>query len=474
MSRKDLLHYLVLFALSYFVFFIKLGDFHLRWWDESMFAVNAYEMMENGKIFSLYFDNAPDLYNTKPPLTVWLQILFIKLLGYNELAIRLPSALASFACVALLFRFLKNHFGVLFAWIGSLVLLTSYGFVHYHTARTGDADALLTLFAFVANLYFLSYYRYGKHRDIFLLFLFLTLGFLTKMYAVLLFVPAYFILFIYKRKLVDFITNRYFVLGVLFFISTVGSVLWLRESETQGYLEQVFYKDAGRLTDVVENHAEPLFFYFDNFLQIRFASWFVLALFGSVMAFLFKKDKNVDILQVFSFYVLSYLLVITLSVTKLEWYDMPLYPYLATLSAYPIFKLLKEVKETKFQYITLIVIFFFPYRAMFYKSQSNDMNAGEMDLEANEYFLHKEIKDKKDLNGIKVLTQKWKGSLLFYQYKLKEIGQNMDVIDDVSAVRVNDKILVSDKTLLAELKSRYNVTLIDTKRNAELFLVEEK
>ncbi len=444
----------------------------MRWWDESMFAVNAYEMIQNGKFFSLYFDNAPDLYNTKPPLTVWLQVLFINFLGYNELAIRLPSALASFVCVVLLFRYVKNQFDYLFAWISSLILLTSYGFVHYHTARTGDSDALLTLFAFISNLYFLRYYRDKNNSDIFLMFFFLTLGFLTKMYAVLLFVPAYLVLLIYKKQLANFIMNKPFVYSVLFFVSVVGSVLWLREVETGGYLEQVFYKDAGRLTAVVENHSEPLFFYFDNFLQERFATWFVFALTGGLLAFFFNRDKNVELLQVFSVFVLSYLVVITLSVTKLEWYDMPLYPYLATLAAYPIYKLLKSIKKVKYQYIALIVVFFFPYRAMFYKSQSNNTKAGELAMEANEYFLYKEIEAGKNLDGIKVLTQKWKGSLLFYKYKLKEAGQKIDILYDVSSIVVNDKILVSDTLLLSELKSKYKVTLIDKSRNTELLFVK--
>lgn len=58
----------------------------MRWWDESMFAVNTYEMMHRGNYFSLYFDGAPDLYNTKPPLTVWLQLASVKAFGYNETA----------------------------------------------------------------------------------------------------------------------------------------------------------------------------------------------------------------------------------------------------------------------------------------------------------------------------------------------------------------------------------------------------
>ena len=78
----------------------------MRLWDESIYSVNTYEMIQNGKYFSLYFDGAPDLFNTKPPLINWIQICFVKLIGYNELALRLPSAIAATLTIVVLFVFM--------------------------------------------------------------------------------------------------------------------------------------------------------------------------------------------------------------------------------------------------------------------------------------------------------------------------------------------------------------------------------
>lgn len=144
----------MLLILIYLVIFLKLDSFHMRWWDESMFAVNTYEMMENGKYFSLYFDGRPDLFNTKPPLTNWLQLLFVKLLGYNELAVRLPSAIAACLSVLIVFKFTLKRFDVLWAWVSVLILLTSEGFIGFHTARTADSDSLLTLFYYLQTSIF--------------------------------------------------------------------------------------------------------------------------------------------------------------------------------------------------------------------------------------------------------------------------------------------------------------------------------
>jgi len=52
------------------------------------------------------------MWNTKPPLMIWCQVISMKLLGINEWAIRLPSALAAlFTCAIIMLiavRYVKN------------------------------------------------------------------------------------------------------------------------------------------------------------------------------------------------------------------------------------------------------------------------------------------------------------------------------------------------------------------------------
>ncbi|HNZ43557.1 MAG TPA: glycosyltransferase family 39 protein, partial [Bacteroidales bacterium] len=137
---------ILLLVLIYLVVFVKLGAFHMRLWDESMFAVNTYEMINNGNYFANYFDGHPDICNTKPVLTLWAQIACVKLLGYNELAVRLPSAIAAALTILLVFVFLYRNYSAIWAWAAALILITSQGFIGYHTARTAEADSLLTFF----------------------------------------------------------------------------------------------------------------------------------------------------------------------------------------------------------------------------------------------------------------------------------------------------------------------------------------
>ena len=47
--------YLLLAVVLYFVFFQHLDSFHIRNWDESMFAVNAFEMSNNRNFVVPYY-----------------------------------------------------------------------------------------------------------------------------------------------------------------------------------------------------------------------------------------------------------------------------------------------------------------------------------------------------------------------------------------------------------------------------------
>ncbi len=479
-ERKVYLNYLLLLLLIFPIVFLKLGSFHMRWWDESMFAVNSYEMMYNGKWFSLYFDNFPDLFNTKPPLTSWLQILSIKCFGYTEFAVRFPSALAACCSVLILFRFTAKHFDYLWAWIAALILLTSYGFVHYHTARTADSDSLLTLFVLVANLYFVKFILNKQKRNILLFFLFITLAVSVKLYAGLLFIPAYIILLIYKKHFKEFIFNRYFLSGMLLFIFSIGSLLYLRELDSPGYINEVLFKDAGRMTTVVEDHSQSTFFYLDNLFNLRFSIWSSFFVIGVLFVFFKEKSDETNILKLIFLFILVYLTIITISVTKLDWYDMPIFPYLALIAAYPIYYLIQSIYKKEKQLSLLkktsivTLIFLYPYLIQFSKSQGNSISDGEIKLESKEMYLFDKIKKNESLKGLKVFHTGWNGSLLFYKYKLAEQGQQIEIIYDISKIKVNDKVLVNNDSLKTILKKKFVYISIEEMFNAEIFMVSRE
>src|ERR1043166_1127259 len=60
-------------TLSYFAVFHKLDRLSLRFWDESPYAINGWKMLQHPSLIEVTdYNNQPDFWNTKPPLSTWL------------------------------------------------------------------------------------------------------------------------------------------------------------------------------------------------------------------------------------------------------------------------------------------------------------------------------------------------------------------------------------------------------------------
>lgn len=114
-------------------------------WDESLYATTALEMLRSGDWIVTTFQCAPDYYNSKPPLNVWLIALAFRLFGASVWSLRVVSALAAAATVGVVWWSTRRLADAVTAHLAALVLVTSYPFLYVHAARTGNPDALLTL-----------------------------------------------------------------------------------------------------------------------------------------------------------------------------------------------------------------------------------------------------------------------------------------------------------------------------------------
>src|SRR5205085_3811429 len=97
---------LALFNLTY-----RLGSEFVAEWDESLYAISAWETLKNGSWIGTTFLGQLDYYNSKPPLMVWLIAVSFKTFGANLISLRLASAACSWLTVAVLQRWSKICFG---------------------------------------------------------------------------------------------------------------------------------------------------------------------------------------------------------------------------------------------------------------------------------------------------------------------------------------------------------------------------
>lgn len=450
--------FIILVVICYPVIFLKLDSFHIRWWDESVYAVNAYEMIENGKYFCPYFAGLPDYFNSKPPLLIWIQILFIKFFGYNELTVRMPSALAACFSILIVFHFAKKWFDETTAWLSSLILLCSKGFIGFHTARTGDTDALLAMICLLANIFFIEFIVFQSVKKLLLFFLFFTLAFLTKLYACFIFLPAYFLILLIQKKLRFFLLSPYTYFGVVFFLGVSNLFFLLREKDAPGYIWKTIQADAGRLIYIIEKHSESWYFYFDNLVNYKFSIWFIPLIFGIIISIKKQSEHPVSIFLVIL--SLIFFLMISISQTKLHWYDAPAYPYLSIISALAIRELLRMFNQTdNLKKIGLLaIIFFYPYFQMYRQSQGNIIPNGEKELESSEQFLFLKIKEKKLLDTLKAYYAHWPGSLLFYKYKLQHQKKEL-ILTKKAEFKTGEYILVSNNSLFNIIKSNFTFNI---------------
>ncbi|MBU0765601.1 MAG: glycosyltransferase family 39 protein [Bacteroidetes bacterium] len=461
--KKNILPVVLLLLLCYPVIFMKLGSFSMRIWDESFFAVNTYEMMERNEFFIPYRNGVVDTYNFKPPLINWAQMISVSLFGYNEPAIRLPSAIAATLIIIALFFFIRKHFNSLFAWIAALVLLTTHGFITFHSARTGDADTVFTMFVTFANLLLIDSIlkQRIKNTGILLFFGLLSLAFWTKSIAVFLFFPGYLLIgILYWKKLFSGIfRNGSFRIGLLMFTTVIGGLLIIREARFPGYFGYIINHEAGRLTVGLEGHKQSFDFYIWNLFSDSYYYWFMLFVLSLVLPFINNIELKIKRL-LFTIFLLfaGYLSVISLSVTKVFWYLLPAFPLLAIGTASLINYIVLRNTSKKIIYILAVaIVFIIPYTKMFNYSQANSYTVFENKNEAIEKYLHKALKTGKNIDDYYVYHRGENCALKFYRYRMKELGQELHLVN-IPVFEPGCFVIASDDSLKQEITEKYNTT----------------
>jgi hypothetical protein len=155
-----------------------LGQVHLFDWDEINFAENTREMILTGDYFSVQMNYVR--FTEKPPLFFWLQAISMHCFGINEMAARLPNAVAGIVTVLAIFRIGKKwgttHFARTWVWV---YIGTFFTFLY---PRSGIIDPWFNLFNFgaVYHFFLLTSQQQNRFRLACLTGLLLGLAILTK------------------------------------------------------------------------------------------------------------------------------------------------------------------------------------------------------------------------------------------------------------------------------------------------------
>lgn len=331
---RRLLVALFFFASSIFLFVDpKIPPIALA--DESRNAINAIEMYLSGFSLVTTYGFEPDLWNTKPPLLIWLMTASMTVFGPSEWAIRVPSALAALGMLLCTILFVRRVTGSLWLALTSATLLVlSPGFFGEHGARTADFDATLAFFV-TAGLQLLFFSIHKAHPDwksMLAIGGLVAAGALTKTIAAFIPVAGVVVYLLAVGRMGRTLRNAH-----LYSVAAATAVVpllafyALREAADEGYVASVLYNDvAGRFTESLIRPTTPIY-YLQELLTGWFAAGPLLIAVPLVFSSLSGRSKLLMVYAV-SITVVA-LAVFSSASNRAVQYALPLFPWLAIMAA---------------------------------------------------------------------------------------------------------------------------------------------
>jgi 4-amino-4-deoxy-L-arabinose transferase-like glycosyltransferase len=320
----DRLILLALIGLAIVLFTLDLGNLPLRDWDEGLVAQVAREIWQNPHTW-LYPTMWGEPYLNKPPLVHGLVAIAYTLGGVNEWTARLPNALLTATSVPLLYAIGRELFYQrLPAALAALVYLTSLPVLRQ--GRLAMLDGAILCFLMVTMLCTVRSrrdYRYAWGIGLGLGLIALTKGVMMAM--LLGAIAIVFLLWDTPRLL----TFPYFWGGIL--LGSLPASLWYGAQwlhyGTQLLGNNLVNQSFQRIWANVENNQAPPWFYLLDALKYGLP-WILFLPLAIRLAW---RNRSLSWAKLAIVWASLYFVAISLMVTKLPWYILPLYPALSLL-----------------------------------------------------------------------------------------------------------------------------------------------
>lgn len=330
-GRKNLMRTLcfLLLTVSFALFFFDLDVKPFRDYDEATYAKVIRDTQNSGDILTLKKDGA--YWFEKPPLYFWTSMAIATVIPEPEFAYRVTAAFSGVLSIVfvMLVAFELSSGSFFVSLLAGLVLLSTGHFVE--AARQVRLDVPTVACILIATYCFTR----GQKNKVWLLGVgpVIAIGVLFKSVVALFALPFLTIwLLIYS--------DREWLRSIHFWSGVVGAGLllapWhLYESAHHGlafWQSYLYQQVAKRLTENFIESQLSAFSYF-KFI-VRYVVPWGLVFFGIIVAIVAKigRGKLTSVpkpLVVTSFSTATILLLLSLSATKLDYYLIPVYPYMA-------------------------------------------------------------------------------------------------------------------------------------------------
>ncbi|BAY26213.1 glycosyl transferase family protein [Calothrix sp. NIES-2100] len=310
-----------LLVASLVLWLIFLGNLPLRDWDEGTYAIVSREIYRTGNWLYPTLQGEP--FWLKPPLMQWLIALCYHIGGIQEFTTRFPGAVLTALGVPLLYLVGRLVFSEsLPALFAALVYLTMLPVVRH--GRLAMLDGMTITF-FLMLLFCLLKARHNRKYALGVGF---CLGLITLTKGLLVLVLGGIAgLFILVNRQLVLLKSPYLWVGML--LGNAPAIAWyLTQWQHYGdiFLKVHFQAQAlDRLGQAVEGNSGPIWYYLIEILKYSFPWLFFLP--GGLSLSWQKRQTLWGSLILIG--TIMYLGIISLMKTKLPWYVMPVYPFLA-------------------------------------------------------------------------------------------------------------------------------------------------
>lgn len=326
----------VLLSLAGTSYLLNLGLNDIWTPNEGFYADAARRMLASNNFMDIIYNGVPRF--NKPPLQYWLIAICGKIFGMNELAVRLPAALAGLGTVFLVYRIGKILESRALGIWAAIILTFSFQFVI--NARYGTPELVLTFFFTLAIYWFLRAFHQNSVWYLLGSYFALGLAILTKGYPYLVVIGAIVLCYLladawagdkqWKRRLGFLRLYWGLPLALGIGMSWVGYMWWHYGSEFQ----EVFLRETFDRAFTRKGGFKPLFY-------LEASTWgflpYSLIFFGALVWLAAKRFRyfwTSKVVRIGLIWFGVMLVVFTLAKGKIPTYFIQAHPGMSLLAAY--------------------------------------------------------------------------------------------------------------------------------------------
>jgi 4-amino-4-deoxy-L-arabinose transferase-like glycosyltransferase len=323
---------LLLFTITVLspLFFYHLGQSSLASWDEAWYAAISKNILLSNNLLDLKFNGQP--FADHPPAGFWLMAASMKIVGSDEFAVRLPSAICGISTLVLVFL-IGMEITSPAVGLASAVALSSFPWF-ISRARSGNLDIPLTFF-FVLTFYLAT----GASRNRrFLIPFGISLAFLllTKTLVPFAIIPSLFIIFwnssvistkemFYSITIAVAITASWFISQLINFPHFLGRYfsIGLPQSQSPSSLWQNL------------NRAK-------SYLHFGIGAWFRPIILSLPLLLFIRKPSDIRYLISVILFIFVFLTPFAFSSRGQIWHLIPVFPFLIITSLTVFYSLIAK------------------------------------------------------------------------------------------------------------------------------------